>query len=254
MARDEGLSAIRRVLIAAQTGSVADESIAAARTIAGAFQAELAALFVEDPNLVRMAALPFTHEIGAASGWVRPIEPVDMVRALRLQADRMRRSLEGVTSFRVERGAFAQRVLEEVSDSVAAVLPPGSRIQQLYRTQALPQAHEVMVLYDASPGGARALTLGLSLLQSQAVLHVAVVGATDREFRLREESARSHAPADAGRIEFVRLARDHPLDLARASRHPPCTALLLSSRSMSMTAQRLTLLLANVRCPLVLLG
>jgi hypothetical protein len=254
MTNDDPLSAIRRVLLAAHTGSVPDESVKAARAIAAAFHAELAALFIEDPNLVRMAALPFTREIGAASGSVRPIEPADVERALRLQADRMRRSLDELVSFRVERGGFAQRVLEEISDSVAAVLTPGSRTRQLYRARAQPQSHDVMALYDDSPGGARALALGLRLSQSQAVLRVAVAAATDLEFWARQEAARSRASAAAGRVEFVRLAANHPLNLARAVRDHPCAALLLSSQSMKITPERLTLLLENLYCPLVLLG
>lgn len=253
MTNDEEFSAIRRVLVAAHTGSVADESVKAARAIAAAFQAELAALFVEDPNLVRMAALPFTREIGAASGSVRPIEPADMERALRLQADRMRRSLDQFASFRVERGGFAQRILEEITDSMAVVLSPASRTRHLYRTQAQPQSRSVMALYDESPGGARALALGLRLSQSQAALRVAVAAATDLEFLARQDAARSRASTAAGRFEFVRLAGSHPLDLAEAVRHRACAALLLSSQSMNITPERLTLLLENLYCPLVLL-
>jgi hypothetical protein len=251
MTNGEEFSAIRRVLVAGRSGSVADETVKAAQAIAAAFQAELAALFVEDSNLVRMAALPFTREIGAASGSVRPIEPADMERALRLQADRMRRSLDQFASFRVERGGFAQRILDEITDSVAVVLSPASR--HLHRTQAQPQSRSVMAVYDDSSGGARALALGLRLSQSQAVLRVAVAAATDLEFLARQDAARLRASTAGDRFEFVRLAGSHPLDLAGAVRHRTCAALLLSSQSMNITPERLTLLIENLYCPLVLL-
>lgn len=254
MSNDEQLSTIRRVLLAAHTGSVADESVKTARAIAAAFQAELAALFVEDLNLVRMAALPFTRETGGASGLARQIEPADMERALRLQADRMRRSAEQVVSFRVERGWFGQRVLEAISDSVAAVISPASRMPQSYRTSTQPPSHDVMMaVYDGSAGAARALALALRLSQPHGVLRVAVAAGTDREFLVRQEGVRSRASAATVRVELVRLATDQPIDLARAARDRAWMALLLSSGSMEMTPQSLTLLLDNLYCPLVVL-
>jgi hypothetical protein len=253
MTNDEDLSAIRRVLLAAGTGSIADDSVKAARAIAAVLQAELTALFVEDPNLVRMAALPFTREIGAASGSVHSIEPADIERALRLQAERMRRSLAELASFRVERGGFAQRILEEISDSVAAVLSPQWQIMlPASRVSVQPEARHVVTLYDDNPGSVRALALGLRLSQSQADLCVAVAG-TDAEFSARQEAARSRVAAAAGPMEFIRLATDQPLDLARAVRRRGGAALVLSSRSMKMTTERLRVLLENLQCPLVLL-
>jgi len=253
MTNDEQVATIRRVLLAAHTGSVADESIKTARAIAAAFQAELTALFVEDPNLVRMAALPFTRETGGASGLARQIEPADMERALRLQADRMRRSLQEVASFRVERGWFGQRVLAAISDSVAAVILPASRMPQSYRSRTMRPSHGVMAVYDGSVGAARALALALRLSQAHDVLRVAVAAGTDREFLARQEAVRSRASAASVRVEFVRLATDHPMDLARAARDHAWMALLLSGGSMEMTPQGLTLLLDNLYCPLVLL-
>ena len=253
MTNDEQLATIRHVLLAAHAGSVPDESVKTARAIAAAFQAELAALFVEDPNLMRMAALPFTRETGGVSGLARQVEPADMERALRLQADRMRRSLEQVASFRVERGWFGQRVLEAISDSVAAVISPASRMPQSYRMRTTRPSHDVMAVYDDSAGAARALALALRLSPTHGVLRVAVAASSDREFLARQEAVRSRASAATVRVEFVRLATDHPMDLARVARDRTWMALLLSSASMEITPERLTLLLDNLYCPLVLL-
>jgi hypothetical protein len=253
MTNDQGLSAIRRVLLAADTGSVGDESVRAARAIAAELRAELAALFVEDTNLVRMAALPFTREIGAASGSVHPIEPEDIERALRLQAERMRRSLDELASFRVERGGFAQRILEEISDSVTAVLSPAARTRAVPGVPVRPEARLVVTYYDRSPGSARALALGLRIAPSRADLCVAVAGATDLEFSSGREAARSRATAGDAGMQFIRLAGNQPLELARAVRQRGCAALVLSSRSMKLTPERLRTLLQNLHCPLVLL-
>jgi len=254
MTDDEQLSTIRRVLLATHTGSIANESVKTARAIAVAFQAELAALFVEDPNLLRMAALPFTRETGGASGLARQIEPADMERALRLQADRMRRSLEQVASFRVERGWFGQCVLAAISDSVAAVISPAWRMPQSDHTRTQPPSHDVMMaVYDGSAGAARALALAVRLSQSHGVLRVAVAASSDREFSARQEAVRSRASTATVRVEFVRLATDQPMDLARVARDRAWMALLLSSGSMEITPERLTLLLENLYCPLVLL-
>lgn len=247
--------ATRRVLLAARTGSVAEQALHAARAIAGILQAELTALVVEDPNLVRMAALPFTREIGAASGAVRAIERVDMERALRLQADRLRRSLDPIAALRIERGAFAQHMLQELAESVAAVFSPLPGTYQAFR--ARPQARkpeEVVVVYRDAPGDARALALAMQLSESAGQLRVAITAATDEQFRARKQAVLAQVPGAVDRLQLVRLTVDHPLDLAiAAAAQHSSAALVISSEGTGLTAERLTLLLEQLHSPLVLL-
>jgi len=101
----------RRVMIGLEPAMLDAAALAAAARLAQSVGAELAALFVEDINLLRWASLPFAQEIGAASAARRSVATTDIERALRVQAEQLKRALaEGVQrlelqwTFEVARG------------------------------------------------------------------------------------------------------------------------------------------------------
>ena len=81
--------AFERVCVAVDAAANAPDALRAAATLAAAFDAELAGLFVEDLNLVRAAELSFTRELGIESGVSRPLAAEDIERSLRVQAEAM---------------------------------------------------------------------------------------------------------------------------------------------------------------------
>src|SRR5512134_1124767 len=116
----EGISPARfeRILVTCDPTLPGCTALQAAAALAASFQAELAGLFVEDVNLLRMAALPFTRELGLASGSMRPIEITDIERGFRRHAEQTRKALEGAAvasslrwSFQVVRGQPLSAVL-----------------------------------------------------------------------------------------------------------------------------------------------
>jgi hypothetical protein len=64
MARATDASQPARVLLALEGAEPAVEPLFAATQLARGLRAELAGLFVEDVALLRLAALPFTREVG----------------------------------------------------------------------------------------------------------------------------------------------------------------------------------------------
>jgi len=79
-----------RVLVALSADAASQAALDAAVRLAAALRAQLAGLFIEDVNLLRMAELPFSREFGLASGLARPIAATDVMRALKAAAAQAR--------------------------------------------------------------------------------------------------------------------------------------------------------------------
>jgi nucleotide-binding universal stress UspA family protein len=109
--RKGSLPAIERIVVAVDASPHSHAALEAAVEMASRFGAELLALFVEDINVLRLAELPFAHEVGEYSAARRTIELPWVERKLRARSRRIeesfrelvdRRSVYGV--FRVARG------------------------------------------------------------------------------------------------------------------------------------------------------
>lgn len=87
---------VRRILVALDASAHSQAALEEAATLATRLQAELAGIFVLDSELLRLSALPLASETGLTSAQHRTLNPESMERALRMQADRARRSLEAV--------------------------------------------------------------------------------------------------------------------------------------------------------------
>lgn len=119
----------RRVMIGLEPAMLDAAALAAAALLAQSVGAELAALFVEDINLLRWASLPFAQEIGAASAARRAVATADIERALRVQAEQLKRALaEGAQrlelqwTFEVARGQGLSALLACAGASDIVVL------------------------------------------------------------------------------------------------------------------------------------
>ncbi|MGB0212192.1 universal stress protein [Algiphilus sp.] len=66
--------------------------------LAQRLRAPLRAVFVEERDLLRSAGFPFAHEIGAATGSVRPVSSASVEARLRERAAALRASLERVSA------------------------------------------------------------------------------------------------------------------------------------------------------------
>src|SRR4030066_1013786 len=107
---------IRRILLGLDTATPGLAAFEAASMLAARLDAELHALFVEDINLLRLAALPFARETRLTSATTRRLQNPDMERALRAEATRAQATLATVAtrlnvrwSFQVTRGQMAAR-------------------------------------------------------------------------------------------------------------------------------------------------
>ncbi len=123
------LPAVARVWVALSRADTAGAALGLASDLAAELQAEIAGLFVEDIDLVRLAALPFAGETGLMSTTWRPFGAGELENLLRLHAERAHRMLVeaaaqiGVAcSFRVSRGVLAHEALDASGEAEAIVL------------------------------------------------------------------------------------------------------------------------------------
>lgn len=249
-----------RVLLGLEGSAPAQELLSAATALARGLHAELAGLFVEDVALLRMAALPFTREVGLSSGVARSIELGDLERTLQRQAEHVRRELARVAvelalpwSFRVARGSLLEQVLGAAAATDLIVLARrrwsvGGAIEA--RTEP---AAAVCVLFDATEGGDRALLAALALAEGrpeQVSLLVARSGASSLQ-SLRERAAQAlHVAADVPRLQL--LATPEAGDLAQHTRRRRSRALVLSLQNLPDARTHLHVLLEAAGCPVVL--
>jgi nucleotide-binding universal stress UspA family protein len=113
-----------RILIALDASSGSLAALEAAAFLAARLDAELLGLFVEDEELLALAALPFAAEVEVHSAVSRPLTSAGMEQRLRAQASRAAEALARAAGrhrlrweFRVVRGAVTREVLAAVGDA-----------------------------------------------------------------------------------------------------------------------------------------
>jgi nucleotide-binding universal stress UspA family protein len=118
----------RRIIVALGTPDAA-AAMNTAVELACAMDAELHGLFVEDVELLSLAALPFAGEVGFPSAARRPLDVATMERGLRAQARRLERALAARLAgtpvkwtFEVVRGRIETEILATAGERDLAIL------------------------------------------------------------------------------------------------------------------------------------
>ena len=226
----------RRIVVALDASSHSHAALAAAVALAGRLQAELQGIFVEDVNLLRLAELPFAREVRFGLPAARPVQGEELLRGLRARAAVLRRELAELaeqnkvsSTFRVVRGAVAGELIAAALE--ADVLALGRMGHSLSRRARLgstaraaiaraasavllvqPEADvgPVLVLYDGSPGGGRALALAAEIGGEGGELRVLVWGPDESSAFARRQLAAHLLEARGCRAQYQHLAGGDP--------------------------------------------
>jgi len=183
---ETALQPLRRVLLALENADAGQSGfLESSIAIARALDADLAALFIEDTDLLRLAALPFARELGQVSALPRRLQGPGLEQSLRFQARRARESLAMVAAhtsvrwtFEVVRGRMTAVVTQAATQTDLVVFSlagdPAQRmrarlqIERMLATAATPVLvlpagatlrPPFTVLYDGSESARRALRL-----------------------------------------------------------------------------------------------
>lgn len=209
---DPGSIMATRVIVSCDNSPLGTTAIDAAAALARGLDAELKGIFVEDVNLFRMAALPFTRDIASATASASRLQASEIQRAMEQQASAIRKLLAEVAasrslpwSFQVVRGLPMGSVLALMKELDVAVFGHAGRFTARAAAPA-PRAAAaeqgtVMVVYDGSPAADRALGAAEALVQkTHHRLVIAMIGKLQR-------GARAHLEQAHGRALFISLKR-----------------------------------------------
>jgi nucleotide-binding universal stress UspA family protein len=132
----EGERAERRIVVALDDSPHGRAALEAASELAARLHAELVGLFVEDIELLQLAALPFAAEVRYLAGQCRALDVDAMRRALRVEGARLASLLtavagkHGVTAhFRIATGRVGAELVAAAEPNAMLVLGKTSRRQ-----------------------------------------------------------------------------------------------------------------------------
>lgn len=270
---------ISRILVALDDSPASRTVLETAADLAAGFQAELVGLYVEDVNLVRVAELSFTQEVGLFSGASRRLEIRQVERGFRSQARRARQALATAAekaqvdwSFQVSRGMIAAVLLAAAAEAdlvilgrrsqplparrglgstARSILVEGTQLTLLLQPGMQP-GQPVMVIYDGSATSQKALATTARLMRNQAEEATVLILADE----VGQEKARRQEAAEllAGQgleTEYHWLKNPTVSRLARFIEDKDFRLVVLSEAN-TLSRQAMLKLLDNIDCPVLL--
>lgn len=251
-----------RVVLAIDTGSLVAPALEAAAALARSLGSGLAALFVEDERLLRVAALPFAHEIGFPSALLQPLGLEEIERAFRVEAERLRRvvgetaeRLALAWSLEVARGELLPVSLARLAPRDLLVVgrgrPGGVGLGAAPRGPRL-AARPIVVLFDESEAALRGLEAAAAIARAAAAGLVLLLSAV--EFQERRARARAWL-AERGVVARCVAAPvgDVPA-LAALIRAQGPGAVVWPNAPAGESLPALAALIEQVSCPVVVLS
>ena len=256
----------KRIVIALDTDSLSRHAIETAAGLAIALHAELAALFIEDTNLRRLAALPFAMEFGVASAQPRRLDIAALERAFGAQVRQLRRALQDAShglplgwTLDVVRGDLVAVVLDHTT--MADMLVVGRSRRPCYSggfpagraRPRVPQVrHPVLVVYDGSESGVRALEAAQALERTAgAGVVVAITAQSPERFlalrRQAEVALAAHGQASAAYLPLTDITAVGAEAMQRRA-----GVVLLPAAGLAGAPHELKRLVEAIDCPVVL--
>lgn len=260
---------VSRILVICDTSPLGSAALDAAVALARRLNAEIAGLYVEDINLLRLAELPFAREYALASAAGRQVQTVEVERSLRLQADALRKALAHAAqalsvpwSFEVLRGSLLDSVLEAMREPDLAVfgwtgqfaITPGARpAVAAPGSGALALFRPIVTIFDDTLAAQRALGAAQALAQVQhsgVVVLLPALDAADAE-RLRSRAA-VYFQGSPIQVRFQALRVFDCAAIRKAVESHHAAALLWHGVQMPAERKSLATLVDALKCPVVL--
>lgn len=273
---------INRILVALDASPHSLAALEAAVDLAARFQAELAGLFVEDVNLLRVADLSFVREVGLFSATRRRVDSGEIERQIRVQSRRVRRvftlALERARvrwSFHVARGTVLSEVLAAASEADMLVLGKagwslirrgrlGSTVRgilpnrfglALILKEGTCLGVPLAVVFDGSPAAERALIAANTLRQSsqdEQMLIVLLLEADPQRVRVMQQRVGSLLGDDESEVQYRSLTSANVPHLVDILHSEECGTLVLPAQSSALKDTAILNLLEHMELPVLL--
>ena len=265
---------IRRILVAIDASPQSLTALETAADIAAPLDAELLGVYVEDINLIRLAALPVVQETGEASARTRPLESSRMDRQLRNQAARASQAMARAAgraqvrwTFTVARGSIEAELLQAASKADLFVLGRagwsgkrrlGSTARKLVtagnnRTMIIERGGRLpptlMTVYDGSDQSKRALDTAISLGEYIAA---GIVAEDEGQARALQSEVAAILDLLGLKARYRWLVRADTSELANMLRTEEECILILPGESPLLEGKSLPEALNEFECPVLL--
>jgi nucleotide-binding universal stress UspA family protein len=270
----------RRIVVALDASSRGDVVLEVAAELGVLLRWELLGLYVEDTNVLRATELPFVREIGAASGIVRDLTPLDVERQFQAQERRARQALAALAErsrvrweFRVTRGLVLHALLASAEETDVIGLgparwsprawPPGtSGSGPVLPPTAAPrpgvprkarEVRPVVTVYDGTPAAVSCLGIGGHLARTRRHPLVVLVpeGDSGRWESLKSAATRELGEADGGWVRYQPLASADPAAIVEAATEARASVLVAPASSLPLGVPATLLWLARLECPVL---
>ena len=124
---------VRRILVALDSGTNVPAGLDVAVELANRLRAELQGLYVEDDDLFRLAALPFSTQVNLSTGSRQPLEAAALEQQMNRLAGSARRRMAAAAerghvpwTFRTVRGRIAHEIAT-AAETVDLVIVEGGQ-------------------------------------------------------------------------------------------------------------------------------
>ena len=166
---------MRHVLLGFGTAGCSQPTLSRVVSLAARLRASIQNIYVEEPDLARLAALPFTREVARYTARIRRLDANLLARRLLARAEELnlllqhQAQLEAIeSSFRTLQGELIPTILREARDASVTIIPAQSDWRDIAGETSTTPRIAVAVLYDGSEQAARALSLAVTLAEKDS--------------------------------------------------------------------------------------
>lgn len=273
---------IRRILVALDSSPHSLSALEAAVDLAASVEAELAGLFVEDIELLRMADSPFARELLYPSATAAPVNRATMERKLKAQSEQARAALAAAAqraqvpwSFRTVRGHVTAEVLAAAGEadllamgklgwSLGARVRIGSTALEVAMSTMpvllLPEHRAfaklpLLVYFDGSAAARRAILLSGQLVEpsKRGMTVLVAAGGPESALKLQQE-VEALLIGKGIQVRYRRIDPEDESGLVRALRGEEAGILVLGSRELLQKLRPVEAVLRESEMPVLLLG
>lgn len=277
MSTSEENEKTNRILVAIDGSPHSLAALKLGAELAANIDAELVGIYVEDINLIRVAALPITREVGFYSAQISEVEIQRLKRQLRAQARRAEQALALIAesaevqwSFQIAQGFIHTEILAAAEEADLVVMGKSgwSRRKQLGSTAqtmvvqfkqkilifqaGVALGRPVMAVYTGSEVSKKALQVILELRTEDNPFTILI--STNDAVRVKELKTEIQEWAEKNRVkpDYLWIPKIDEATIARQVWSINCGMLVLPAESDLLPSEQLLNLLNKIDCAVYL--